>query len=36
VTKERDVPLRVELNERDRTQLLAGGKLAYTKLHPIV
>jgi len=35
VTRNRDIPVRVELNERERAYLLAGGKLAYTKHHPI-
>ena len=36
VTKRRDIPVRVALNERERAHILAGGKLAYTKHHPIV
>ncbi|MGH2452761.1 MAG: aconitate hydratase, partial [bacterium] len=36
VTQSHDIPVQVELNERERGYLLAGGKLAYTKLHPIV
>lgn len=35
-TQSRDIPVKVELNGRERAYLLAGGKLAYTKLHPIV
>ena len=36
VTQQRDVPVRVALNERERAYILAGGKLAYTKHHPII
>ena len=36
VTKRRDIPVRVALNERERAHILAGGKLAYTKHRPIV
>jgi aconitate hydratase len=35
-TKGTGIPVRVELNERERAYILAGGQLAYTKLHPIV
>ncbi len=36
VTQARDIRVNVELNDRERGYLLAGGKLAYTKLHPLV
>jgi len=36
VTKAREIPVRVELNERERAYILSGGKLAHTKLHPVV
>lgn len=35
VTRGLDVPVRVDLNSRERAYLLAGGKLAHVKLHPI-
>ena len=35
VTKGYDFTVNVELNARDRRYILAGGKLAYTKRHPV-
>jgi aconitate hydratase len=34
-TKGTQIPVRVSLNQRERAYILAGGKLAYTKLHPV-
>lgn len=34
-TRAVDIPVKVDLNERERIYLLAGGKLAYVKQHPV-
>lgn len=34
-TKGAQIPVRVNLNARERAYVLAGGKLAYAKLHPV-